>query len=205
MICESCGATIPDDASVCPECGVSTSLFLEKPVLQTVTQTVPGFVKRSGVVSADPGQTEELLSVNQEQPANRSNSSTYQPAKKQSSARSGSDKNGFATLSLVISTATLLIGGIILLLWILLNIWLDIFSLYAYFMFALPAAFLLSIIGIIYSIKNPKTAFNAYLSLIFCLLAAALFFYVFKFCLVPHVMKSVSGFLIPGMQRFIFN
>ena len=51
MVCESCGSTIPDDASVCPECGVSTSLFLVKPALQTVIQTIPDFAKKSGSAS----------------------------------------------------------------------------------------------------------------------------------------------------------
>ena len=48
MYCESCGATIPDDASTCPNCGVSMALFLQKKAVHTVTQTVPDFVKVPG-------------------------------------------------------------------------------------------------------------------------------------------------------------
>ncbi|MCR4702660.1 MAG: hypothetical protein K5665_03230 [Saccharofermentans sp.] len=58
MLCEACGSTIPDDAATCPECGVSTSLFLVKPALQTVIQTVPDFVKTPG--SQPEVQTDDM-------------------------------------------------------------------------------------------------------------------------------------------------
>lgn len=60
MICESCGAAFPDDAAVCPECGVSTSVFFMKSPLITVKQTVPDFVKKPG---AEPGTKTEITSV----------------------------------------------------------------------------------------------------------------------------------------------
>ena len=52
MICESCESTIPDDAAVCPVCGVSTALFLTKSNPKLVTQTVPDFVRKPGSGSA---------------------------------------------------------------------------------------------------------------------------------------------------------
>ena len=206
MICEACGSTIPDDAAVCPECGVSTSLFLEKPPLQTVTQTVPGFVKKSGSDSdikseSDPGKTEDLQTVKQAQPDNRSEVSNYQRANNYSSAKSGSDKNTFASIGLFLSTFTLLIGGTIALLWIFLNIWLDIFSLYSYFMFILPIAFVFSIIGVLVSIKRTESSLKAVVGLILCLLAVALFLYIYKYCLSPNILKSVSEFLPSGIPK----
>lgn len=48
MICESCGNTYDDNLTVCPVCGVSAAQSLAKPDLQTVTQTVPPFVRKPG-------------------------------------------------------------------------------------------------------------------------------------------------------------
>ena len=60
MICESCESNIPDDAVVCPVCGVSTALFSAKPNPKIVTQTVPDFVKKpgSGAAVKKPAQFE---------------------------------------------------------------------------------------------------------------------------------------------------
>ena len=48
MICESCGSTYDDNLTVCPVCGVSASQSFAEPDLQSVTQTVPPFVRKPG-------------------------------------------------------------------------------------------------------------------------------------------------------------
>ena len=83
MYCESCGSTIPDDVSVCPNCGVSMALFLQKKAVHTVTQTVPDFVKAPG---SQPETTEAPAAVqataNTQPVVADSNSETVMPAKK---------------------------------------------------------------------------------------------------------------------------
>ena len=82
MYCESCGATIPDDASTCPNCGVSMALFLQKKAVHTVTQTVPDFVKVPGSQPEANAAPAAVQATANTQPVGAdSNTSAVAPAK----------------------------------------------------------------------------------------------------------------------------
>ena len=169
MYCESCGSTIPDDVSVCPNCGVSMALFLQKKPIHTVAQTVPDFVKAPG---SQPKTTESPAAVqataNAQPVVADSNTVTIAPAKNPTNkATKAGYVLGLITLGLMFFpfTYVLLYGG------------------WGFFLFIIPLLGLtFSIIGLIKENghRSSKAVAGIILSVVCSIVILCVFFFVFK-------------------------
>ena len=177
MLCEACGSTIPDDAATCPECGVSTSLFLVKPALQTVTQTVPDFVKTPG--------SQQVASATSETPEG----STIQQPAAQGTAKKA---NVFAYISLFL--------GIIALILVILSARGNsgTVSLFEYAFFALFADIVFSIIGFIKSMSIKESKPIAIAGLIICIIDFIITLLVFALIVWPIMYQMFYQFTHSG-------
>ena len=180
MYCESCGSTIPDDASTCPNCGVSMALFLQKKPVHTVTQTVPDFVKAPG---SQPETTEApavvQATVNAQPVGAYSNTVAIAPAKNPTNkAAKAGYVLGIITLGLMFFpfTYVLLYGG------------------WGFFLFIIP------LLGLIFSIiglkmenghRSSKAVAGIILSVVCSIVILCVFFFVFK----PAVEKFIRDFM----------
>ena len=180
MYCESCSATIPDDASTCPNCGVSMALFLQKKPVHTVTQTVPDFVKAPG---SQPEPTEApavvQATVNAQPVGAYSNTVAIAPAKNPTNkAAKAGYVLGIITLGLMFFpfTYVLLYRG------------------WGFFLFIIP------LLGLIFSIiglkmenghRSSKAVAGIILSVVCSIVILCVFFFVFK----PAVEKFIRDFM----------
>ena len=175
MYCESCSATIPDDASTCPNCGVSMALFLQKKPVHTVTQTVPDFVKSPG---SQPETTEAPAAV--QATANAQPVGAYSNSATVNHAKEPINKTAVAGLVLGIISAVLAIFP------------------YTYFLLFIGWGFFLFIIplfGLAFSIiglkddngrKSSKASAGIILSVVSSIFILCVFFFVF----VPAMKKA---------------
>ena len=180
MYCESCGSTIPDDVSVCPICGVSLALFLQKKPIHTVTQTIPDFVKTPGSqpeVNAAPAAVQST--ANTQPVVADSNSEAVMPAKKPTNkAAKAGYVLGIITLGLMFFpfTYVLLYGG------------------WGFLLFIIP------LLGLIFSIiglkmenghRSSKAVAGIILSVVCSIVILCVFFFVFK----PAVEEFIRDFM----------
>ena len=184
MYCESCSATIPDDASTCPNCGVSMALFLQKKPVHTVTQTVPDFVKAPG---SQPETTEApavvQATVNAQPVGADSNNVTIAPAKNPTNKAA---KAGYVLVIITLGlmffpfTYVLLYGG------------------WGFFLFIIP------LFGLAFSIiglkddngrKSSKAVAGIILSVVCSIVILCVFFFVFK--------PAIEEFFRDFMERTI--
>ena len=189
MICESCGATYDDELKVCPECGVSTSLFLEKPALQTVKQTVPDFVNKPGNGPASQLTTQQGVSAESE------TSAVSNAQQENYSAKSAQKSNNKTNLSAYIS---LYLGIAIILLSITSALTsTELYELYFVLCIFSVVNIVFSFIGLSNSKTIPKSKTIAIVALFIGFVDLISYILILLFVVAPWLLQKTAAFFNP--------